>query len=185
MNNNRRISLFLIVATVPLLIGFTSIQTVFAQSNLDVDKLAEDFYCTCGCNMLLSVCETQMSCDVAGDMKEQLRTMISQGMTRDEIVDEMTSIYGNTVLSIPPVQGFNLALWYYPVIGGILGIFVITIVSRRRSNVDWRIDPEEVISLDEEELIKQLDMGETKTGSSISTEKKYDDLLKKKMNSES
>jgi cytochrome c-type biogenesis protein CcmH len=166
----------------PLLVGSSSIQIVFAQGYLNVDKLAEDFYCTCGCNMLLSVCETQMSCEVAGDMKEQLRTMITQGMDRDEIVDEMTSMYGNTVLSIPPVQGFTLALWYYPVIGGILGIFVITIVSRRRSNVSWRIDPEEVLSLNEEELIKQLDINETETVSS--TEQKYDDLLKKKMNSE-
>lgn len=172
----------LILTMLPVLAGSPQLHMAWAQANLDVDELAADFFCSCGCNYLLSVCESQMTCDVASDMKSELRTMVNQGMSRDEIVDVMTSRYGNAILAIPPMQGFSLALWWYPVIGGILGVFIITMVSRRRSGVNWRIDPDEVVALNEDELLKQIDVSETTSESTV--EKKYDDLLKKKLKAE-
>lgn len=150
----------------------------FAQENLEVDHQAANFICTCGCGMLLSVCETQMTCDVAGNMKDQIRSMIIQGNTEDEIKDNLVAIYGNSVLSVPPVEGFALTLWYYPIIGGIVGVTIIALVSRKKSNINWRIDPDEVLALNEEELLKQIDMNNIQTETSSN---KYDDMLKKKL----
>lgn len=150
----------------------------YAEERLDVDNMAKEFFCTCGCNMLLSVCETQMTCSVASSMKGEIQGMINQGMSKQEIIDSMIGKYGNTVLAVPPMQGFTLALWWYPVIGGILGVLVISMVARRRSNVKWRIDPDEVVVLDEEELLKKIEIDEA---ASAQLTDKYDDLLRKRL----
>ncbi|MFC1754780.1 cytochrome c-type biogenesis protein CcmH [Thermoproteota archaeon] len=153
--------------------------TVFAQENLEVDRQAESFFCTCGCGILLSVCETQMICDVAGNMKDQIRYMIIQDNTEDEIKDNLVAIYGNSVFSIPPVEGFALTLWYYPIVGVIVGVVIIVLISRKRSNnINWRIDPDDVLVLNEEELLKQIDIDNAQTETSSN---KYEDMLKKKL----
>jgi len=149
-----------------------------AQEKLDVDTLSQDFFCTCGCNMLLSVCETQMTCDVAKRMKQEIRGMIDRGMDAEQITKEMIKTYGNTVLAKPPMQGFTLALWWYPVVGGAVGVFVIFMVSRRRSGVGWRIDPDESIELDEEALAEQI---EVEGESTVAVTRRYEDLLRKKL----
>lgn len=175
----RATSTLLMLATLPVLFGYPIFSTAYSEERLNVDELAEDFFCTCGCNLLLSVCETQMLCDVASNMKLELGAMIDQGMSRDEIVESMISRYGNTVLALPPMRGFTLTLWWYPVIGAILGVLVITLVSRRRSGVGWRIDPDEVVALNEEELLEQIEIDESESTSAAT--KKYDDLLRERL----
>jgi cytochrome c-type biogenesis protein CcmH len=151
-----------------------------SAQQLNVDELAEDFFCMCGCNMLLSVCESQMTCSTAGNMKGEIRNMIGQGLSKDDIINNMINTYGNTVLAVPPMKGFSLALWWYPVIGGALGVIAITLISRRRSDVNWRLDPDDVTGLDEEELLKQIDNEPT---TKVTVEKKYEDILKEKLKS--
>ncbi len=174
-------SVILFILLLPLLSLFTmSLAMPMAHAQgVDLDSLTMDFYCTCGCNYVLGVCETQMTCDVASSMKSEIRGLISKGMTRDEIIDTMTSKYGNTVLATPKAEGFNLALWWYPAAGGLVGLIVIMVVVRRRSNVNWRIDPDEVLALNEDELLKQIDLDQVNTESSV--EKKYEDILKEKL----
>lgn len=150
-----------------------------AQGKPDLDSISKDFYCTCGCNYLLSACESQMTCDTAKAMKAQISGYIQKGMSRDEIITALTSEYGNKVLATPKVEGFNLALWYYPAVGGAIGVIVIAFVARRRSNLNWRVDPDEVPALDEDELLKQLDIGQGSAETSVT--KKYDDILKEKV----
>jgi cytochrome c-type biogenesis protein CcmH/NrfF len=163
----------------PLISLQVALPVANAQGQLNVDTLSRDFFCTCGCNYVLGVCETQMTCDVAANMKAELGNMINQGMTQEEIVNAMSNRYGETVLAIPRMEGFNLALWWYPVIGGAVGLAVITVVSRRRNNVKWRIDPDQVVALNEEDLLKQIDIDES--AAEPSPTKKYDDILKAKL----
>ncbi len=177
MNRIKKVSILLVLSTLPILFGYPYFQMAHAKE--DLDQVTTDFFCTCGCNMLLSVCETQMTCDVAKDMKKQIRGMIEQGMDREGIKESMIGLYGATVLAAPPMKGFTLAMWWYPVILGGLGVLAITLISRRKSNVNWRIDPDEVIALNEEELLKQIDVQQSSESTAVA--QKYDDILRRKL----
>jgi cytochrome c-type biogenesis protein CcmH len=147
------------------------------EATIDVDMMAEKFFCTCGCNMLLSVCETQMTCEVAKSMKKEIEVMIDKGLTEEEIVESMKKRYGDQILAIPPKEGFTLSLWVYPVLGVIAGSFIIYMVSRRRKGAKWYLDPDEVPELDEEEIsvLEEAGVSEEEVVSS-----KYEKLLKEK-----
>lgn len=152
-----------------------------AQEALDVDKLAEEFICMCGCNLLLSVCETQMSCEVAKEMKQKLSEMISQGMSKEEIMDEMVVLYGSRVLAVPPKSGFTLALWVYPVIAVAIGGAVIYALSKRRRSVKWYIDPDEVVELDEEAFAKLEEEEFRRWSEKNIAGRKYEQLFRERM----
>ncbi len=162
----------------PMLAVYT-MPLAHAQGVSDLDRLLKDFFCTCGCNYVLATCETQMTCDVAKSTKSELRDMLAKGMTRDQIVEAMTAKYGNTVLATPRTTGFNTFLWWYPVAGGLVGLAAFAILIRRRNTMKWRVDPDAVPALSEEELLQQLDIDQDKV--ETSTERRYDDFLKAKV----
>lgn len=61
------------------------------------------------------------------DQREQIRDLIAQGLTKEEIKDELVSEFGEEVLATPSTEGFDLAAWIVPVIAvaaGAAGAFV-------------------------------------------------------------
>ena len=63
--------------------------------------------------------------EVAKDMKEQVRKMLVEGKSRQEIVDSYVEQYGVRILSIPPQVGFNRLSFLMPVFFIIAGFFVV------------------------------------------------------------
>ena len=182
MNKVKATGIIFIIFVLPFISLFTmslAMPMAHAQGTPVLDTMAKDFFCTCGCNYVLATCESQMTCDVAKSLKVELAGYISKGMSRDEIIDTMTGKYGNTMLATPRAEGFTLALWWYPAAGGIVGIIVIALVARRRSNVNWRIDPDEVLALNEEELLQQINIDKSSAETPVT--KKYDDILKERL----
>jgi cytochrome c-type biogenesis protein CcmH/NrfF len=55
---------------------------------------------------------------VAQQMKTEIRKRISEGWTKQQILDEMVASFGPGVLSTPATHGFDLLAWALP-IGGI------------------------------------------------------------------
>jgi len=55
---------------------------------------------------------------VAQQMKAEIRKRISEGWTKQQILDEMVASFGPGVLSTPATHGFDLLAWALP-IGGI------------------------------------------------------------------
>ncbi len=163
-----------IVLLASLLLATSSLAYLQADG-ANVDEVAEKLFCTCGCNMLLSVCETQMTCEVAKGMKAEVKSMVDEGLTEDEILELMKKRYGSTVLAVPPKEGFTLSLWTYPVIGIVAGLLIIYAISKRRG-AKWYVDPDEVPELTEEE-IRMLEEG---LEGSEEVQIKYEKLLKEK-----
>ncbi len=155
-----------------------SVSGAFGQQNLDVETLAEKFFCTCGCSMLLSVCETQMSCTVAKQMKAQLKTAIEDGLSEGEIVNRMKRTYGSQVSAIAPKEGFTLTLWIYPVVGIALGSAAIYAISRRKRGVKWHVDPDDIPAIDEEKFAALAELDLEKRVKTRETLSKYDRMLK-------
>lgn len=76
------------------------------------------------------VCQNQTladsHADLAIDLKNQVREMLSQGRTEKQVIDYMVERYGDFVLYRPPLKNTTWLLWGAPFLllfGGLLGLF--------------------------------------------------------------
>ena len=58
------------------------------------------------------------------DMESKIETMVQSGNTKSEIMDHFVNQYGDRVLAVPVMVGFNMLAWVTPIIIGIIGIIV-------------------------------------------------------------
>ena len=54
------------------------------------------------------------------DMETTIATMVQSGNTKSQIMDHFVNQYGERVLAIPVMSGFNLLAWITPIIIGII-----------------------------------------------------------------
>lgn len=72
--------------------------------------------------------------ELAVDLRREIRTMISQGKTDQEIRDFMVERYGDFVLYRPPVKATTLFLWVGPFVLLIVGFLAMLMALRRRKS---------------------------------------------------
>jgi cytochrome c-type biogenesis protein CcmH len=76
--------------------------------------------------------------DLAVDLKNQIRTKLTQGQSQKQILDFMVERYGDFVLYRPPLKTSTVLLWLGPFV--LLALAVLTMVlnvrRRRRSSVN-------------------------------------------------
>lgn len=85
--------------------------------------------------------------EIANDLRRELRHLIEDGKTDQEITDFMVTRYGDYILYRPRLTSNTIALWMGPVVFLAIGLTVVgTIVWRRR-----RKGPNDKNTLTEEE----------------------------------
>jgi cytochrome c-type biogenesis protein CcmH len=123
-----------------------------AAANPEVEKrmmvLAAELRCL--------VCQNQTIADshasLAEDLRQQVREMIQQGKTDDEIRDFMTQRYGDFVLYKPPFKAQTALLWIGPALLMALAVGTLIVVLRRRQRLsDDAFDPETDPNLEADE----------------------------------
>ncbi len=77
----------------------------------------------------------QAQVEISFQMRQVVRDMLSQGSSRDEILDFFVERYGKDILAAPPKSGANLVAWLMPV-GGVAAalvavFFIIRSMTRR------------------------------------------------------
>ncbi|CAB3800575.1 hypothetical protein LMG28614_05218 [Paraburkholderia ultramafica] len=94
------------------------------------------------------VCQNQTiadsNADLAKDLRQQIRTMLYQGESEEQILQYMTDRYGDFVLYRPPVKAATLLLWFGPaalLVGGLLTLILVLL--RRARMSDDRFEPDE------------------------------------------
>ena len=93
------------------------------------------------------VCQNQTiadsHADLAVDLRQQIREMISRGMSEDQIRSYMTERYGDFVLYKPPLKASTALLWGGPVLllAGALGTLFVVLRRRQRLGAD-AFDPD-------------------------------------------
>jgi cytochrome c-type biogenesis protein CcmH len=82
------------------------------------------------------VCQNQTiadsNADLAVDLRRQVREQIAQGRTDREIIDFMTTRYGDFVLYRPPVRAATVLLWAGPALLLLAGLILLVRVVRER-----------------------------------------------------
>ena len=83
--------------------------------------------------------------ELANDLRREIRTLITDGKSDNEIMDFMVSRYGDFVRYRPPLKATTLLLWFGPgllLVGG-LGALVLYLRRRDKALVEAPLSPEE------------------------------------------
>lgn len=72
--------------------------------------------------------------DLANDLRREIRTLIGEGKTDDQIRSFMVERYGDFVLYRPPVKPITWLLWIGPFIILFIGIVGLLMYLRRRNS---------------------------------------------------
>jgi len=118
----RKLALVFMLAATPL--------SLAADRNERIRTLSGNFICVCGCRQLLSACN-HFNCPSSGPMFAELGKHVDQGMSDDAIIAYFVEKYGSTVLSAPPVSGFNLTAWVMPFVALAAGTLMALYFLRR------------------------------------------------------
>lgn len=85
------------------------------------------------------VCQNQTIADshaeLAIDLKEQVRQMVREGKTRDDVVDYMVQRYGDFVRYRPPVKPTTYLLWAGPFLLLVGGLIILVVNLRKRKEL--------------------------------------------------
>lgn len=110
-----------------------------AVTDDEVNDVAKDLYCPVCENTPLDVCGTQ----ACADWRELIRQQLSEGASTEDVQAYFVRQYGESVLSNPPKEGFNLILWLFPVAAVVLGgVFFSRYVSSLRASAEDKDDIE-------------------------------------------
>ena len=90
--------------------------------------------------------------DLANDLRREIRTLIREGKSDEQIRNFMVERYGDFVLYRPPVKPITWLLWIGPFVILIAGIAVLLTYLRRRNT----IAPIKTLSAEENQKIDAL-----------------------------
>lgn len=114
----------------------------------EVNEIAEDLFCPVCESTPLDVCPTQ----ACADWRALIREMLAEGKSEQEINEYFARQYGDGVLADPPRRGFNLVLWFFPIVAVIVGgVFFGRYISQIRSG--------DVVEDDEAEMETSAESG--------------------------
>jgi cytochrome c-type biogenesis protein CcmH/NrfF len=81
-----------------------------AQPRVSFNDIEDEVMCDT-CNVPLNVADS----DRADQERAVIRTLIAQGLTKQQIKDRLAAQYGPSILATPQDKGFSLAAWWVPV----------------------------------------------------------------------
>lgn len=92
--------------------------------------------------------------EAAAQIKAEIRTSLTAGRTRQEILDGYVAKYGTRILIQPPAKGFNATLYVLPVVALVFSAGGVAWLVRRFTSgarpMEPAREPEPVVQTDEE-----------------------------------
>ena len=145
----------------PLFLAFASIlflQFAFANdaAPLADDPVTEQRLISISEEMRCLVCQNESLAgsrsDLANDLRREIRTLIKEGKSDDQIRTFMVERYGDFVLYRPPVKPITWLLWIGPFVILAIGIAVLLGYLRRRNAAA----PSKVLSAEDNQKMDAL-----------------------------
>ncbi len=84
----------------------------------------------------------------ASAMKAEIRRMLAEGKTAQDVLDFYVAKHGNQILAVPPARGFNLTVYLVPLGMLAIGAVALTLVARRWRARGTEADPTDEVPLD-------------------------------------
>ncbi len=118
--------------------------SVFADPALEAryQKLNDEFRCL--------VCQNQTIADsnagLAADLRVQVKRLLEEGKSDEEIIAYMVARYGDFVLYKPPVKSTTWLLWVGPFLLLLIAFMTLVAAVRRQSQLPDAESPDEDIT---------------------------------------
>ncbi len=78
----------------------------------------------------------QAQVPLARQMRQRVRELLSEGATRQEVLNYFADRYGQDVLASPPKSGVNLLAWALPIAGLLAALVAVLLVLRSMKGKD-------------------------------------------------
>lgn len=95
------------------LVFFLALGTTARAASVTTKEIEESLTCQCGCGLTVHSCN-HLQCGSGIPLKQETLVLVSQGLSRDEILLRFRDKYGEKILSSPTTEGFNLTAWILP-----------------------------------------------------------------------
>jgi cytochrome c-type biogenesis protein CcmH/NrfF len=100
-----------------------------AEPRTSLYDVEDEVMCTT-CNVPLNIAESPK----ADQQRQEIRDLIAQGLTKEQVKARLESVYGPQVLALPPDEGFSLAAYAVPVavVGALVALLLVLLPRWRR-----------------------------------------------------
>ncbi len=138
---------------------FSSFTIALAQDTTptddEVNAIARNLYCPVCESTPLDVCPT----DACKEWREQIRTMLAEGKSEQEIYEYFELHYGARVLAEPPRQGFFWLMYLIPPVLILAGVVILFRTMKAWTSKTESEDNEDESSaaLQEDDYIKRME----------------------------
>ena len=115
------------------------VQSALAKEAAPVaqDEAAEKRLVAISSELRCLVCQNESlagsQAELAVDLRREIRTLIQDGKSDNEIMDFMVNRYGDFVRYRPPLKGTTLLLWFGPLLLLVAGLGGLFVFLRRRT----------------------------------------------------
>ena len=134
---NRGWSGVLLAVLCLLTIALSNPSTAKEAAPLAQDEVTEKRLVAIASELRCLVCQNESlsgsNAELANDLRREIRTLIRDGKSDNEIMDFMVSRYGDFVRYRPPLKGSTLLLWFGPAILFVGALSALLLYLRRRN----------------------------------------------------
>jgi cytochrome c-type biogenesis protein CcmH len=122
-----------VVAWILLALVVASPAAWAAAPRTTLNDVEDEVMCV-ACNVALNIAEAPQ----AERERAEIRRLIDQGLTKEQIKQRLKAIYGPNVLALPSSEGFNLAAYLVPIglVGAMLTVVGLVAARWRRGGPD-------------------------------------------------
>ena len=118
----------------------------FLKDQAQYDPVLNQRYQTLIHEVRCLVCQNETIADsnasLAADLRREIRRMVAEGKSEQEVLDFLVARYGDFALYRPPVQPTTWALWAAPAVFVLIGVVAFARVLRRRAAANLNEDAE-------------------------------------------
>ena len=119
---------------------------IHAAASPDADPQIEVRLKALSSELRCLVCQNTTLADsnapLAEDLRKEIRTLMHEGKSDDEVVAYLVERYGNFVRYRPPVNNETALLWFGPFIMLLIGAFTLFFVLKKRASATENITGE-------------------------------------------
>jgi cytochrome c-type biogenesis protein CcmH len=116
------------LALIALLVGCASAPSALAAARPSLTDIEQDVMCP-SCREPLAVAQSPQ----ANSERAYIRKLIAEGLTKQQIEQNLVGQYGTAVLGRPPASGFNLTIYVLPPAIVLAGVAILAVTLPR-----WR-----------------------------------------------
>lgn len=123
------LSLLIALSALSINVAFAADKTSNPEIEARLKRLSTELRCLVCQNSTLADSDAEL----AQDLRNEIRVLLIEGKTDEEVIDYLVTRYGDFVRFRPPVNASTALLWFGPFLMLIIGAVTLIVVLKKRS----------------------------------------------------